>query len=243
VGTSSTYDAEASNLVVASSGHTGITVASTGANQRTNLYFADGTSGTALFVGGFTYDHNDNSLLTRTSGIERMRIDSSGRLLVGASSTAYANTALTLSTDNSTKWSVGPYPGQSGQFYVSAGSGTGVYIANTTATSWSSNSDERLKTDLLKIENAFEKVSTLRAVTGRYKTDPEGFSRAFLLAQDVQQVLPEAVTESSLPGLSDDQKYLSLAYTEVIPLLVAALKESKERIETLETKVATLEAS
>nr|BAR24509.1 endosialidase [uncultured Mediterranean phage uvMED] len=78
VGTTNTYDGEASNLVVASSGHTGITVASTGANQRTNLYFADGTSGAASYVGGFTYDHNDNSLLTRTNGTERMRIGSSG---------------------------------------------------------------------------------------------------------------------------------------------------------------------
>jgi hypothetical protein len=80
VGTASTYDGEASNLIVASSGHTGITVASTGSNQRTNLYFADGTSGTAAYVGGFTYDHNDNSLLMRTASTERMRILSDGTI-------------------------------------------------------------------------------------------------------------------------------------------------------------------
>jgi hypothetical protein len=57
-----------------------------------------------------------------------------------------------------------------------------------------------------------------------------------LIAQDVEAVLPEAV-ESSNPD------ELGLRYTEVIPLLVAALKEAKERIETLEAKVAALEGA
>jgi hypothetical protein len=63
-------------------------------------------------------------------------------------------------------------------------------------------------------------------------------SRSFLIAQDVQAVLPEAVDV-----MSDDMGTLSLKYTEVIPLLVSALKESKERIETLEAKVAALESA
>ncbi len=85
IGTSSpdSYDAEADNLVVASSGHTGITIASTGANQRTNIYFSDGTSGSAAYQGGFSYNHNDDSLLVRTAATERMRLDASGNVNVG----------------------------------------------------------------------------------------------------------------------------------------------------------------
>ena len=49
-----------------------------------------------------------------------------------------------------------------------------------------------------------------------------------------KQFLPEAVDASN-------PDKLNLRYTETIPLLVAALKEAKERIETLETKVAALE--
>jgi hypothetical protein len=113
----------------------------------------------------------------------------------------------------------------------------GVNLTST-ATSWSANSDERLKTDLIPIEAGLEKASSLRAVTGRYLTDEEGVSRAFLIAQDVQAVLPEAVDQEG-----DEIGTLSLRYTEVIPLLVAALKESKERIETLEAKVAALESA
>jgi hypothetical protein len=125
-----------------------------------------------------------------------------------------------------------------------AGSGTagnsisftsGPYVASG-GTSWTSNSDERLKTNLSPIENGLAKVGTLRAVTGRFLTDKESTSRAFLIAQDVQTVLPEAVDDY-------DPECLGLDYPAMIPLLVAALKEAKNKIETLETKVAALEAA
>lgn len=87
-----------------------------------------------------------------------------------------------------------------------------------------------MKTDLVAIDHGLDKVAALRSVTGRYLTDEPGTSRSFLIAQDVQQVLPEAVC------VEDPQK-LSLRYTEVIPLLVAALKESKDRIEQLEQRL------
>lgn len=63
-------------------------------------------------------------------------------------------------------------------------------------------------------------MASMRAVIGRYKTDEEGIRRSFLLAQDVQAVLPEAVS-------ADDDGILSLRYTETIPLLVAAINELK----------------
>ena len=77
------YDGEADNFVVASSDHTGITIASTGSSKRTNLYFADGTSGDARYRGAFTYDHNGDFLQVRTSGAERLRIDSDGNVNIG----------------------------------------------------------------------------------------------------------------------------------------------------------------
>jgi len=86
--TPGSWDIESKNLVIASSVNTGITIAATGSNQRSNLYFSDGTSGSEKYIGGFTYNHADDSLLVRTAATERLRIDSSGRLLVGASSTS-----------------------------------------------------------------------------------------------------------------------------------------------------------
>ena len=116
-------------------------------------------------------------------------------------------------------------------------SGSGVYITDG-ATSWTGTSDERMKTDLKPIEDATNKVATLRAVTGRFKTDEEGTSRSFLIAQDVQKVLPEAVSVQS-----DEQGTLGLAYTDVIPLLVAAIKELSAKNDALEARLAALEAA
>jgi hypothetical protein len=117
-----------------------------------------------------------------------------------------------------------------------AGSGitftAGPYVA-LGGTSWTSSSDERLKEDLLPIENALDKTTALRTVTGRFKTDPKDKRRLFLIAQDVKTVFPEAVDET-------DPESLGLDYPALIPFLVAALKESKERIENLEAEMLAM---
>lgn len=115
---------------------------------------------------------------------------------------------------------------------IRAGTSGGVRLS-TGGTSWASASDERLKTDLIPITGGLDKVSTLRSVTGRYISDAVGTSRSFLIAQDVQAVLPEAV-DASRPD------ELGLRYTEVVPLLVSALHDAKDRIEALEAEVQSL---
>jgi hypothetical protein len=110
------------------------------------------------------------------------------------------------------------------RMYVAAGS-NGVYLSYG-ATSWTSASDEREKDIIEPITNAANKVSQLRAVIGKYKTDAEDTRRSFLIAQDVQAVLPEAVDASN-------PEKLGVQYTDVIPLLVAAIKELKAEIDQL----------
>jgi hypothetical protein len=128
------------------------------------------------------------------------------------------------------------FGGNNGGAYVVANSG-GVRLSSG-GTSWASDSDERVKDIIEPITNAAEKVSTLRAVIGKYKTDEEGTRRAFLIAQDVQAVLPEAVVAQS-----DEIGTLSLAYTEVIPLLVAAIQEQQAIITALTARVEALEGA
>jgi hypothetical protein len=185
---------------------------------------------------------------------ERARLDLNGNFIVGSNISTTATGQVTIWGAANTKTQI--YMQRQGQveghigflgsansnwyFNTSATLGnTGVYMANN-GTAWTSNSDERLKTDLVPIENGAAKVASLRAVTGRYKTDPEGTSRAFLIAQDVKQVLPEAISETEIEG--DDATYYGVAYTDVIPLLTAAIKEQQQMIETLQAKVAALEA-
>jgi hypothetical protein len=207
-----------------------------------------GTAGNDLTIGSYNHIGFTTGAAAFSSQTERMRIDSSGNVLVGTTSTILSNTKFNLSSSQAAslggmgfvntgastkKWQIGP--DGNGNFVVFNDSAAGVYVSYG-GTSWTANSDERLKTDLKPIENATEKVSTIRSVTGRYKTDEEGTSRAFLIAQDVQKVLPEAVNVQN-----DEQGTLGVAYTEVIPLLVAAIKEQQTIINDLKARITILE--
>ena len=89
LGTTTAGEGTADDFTIATAGHTGITIRS-GASSEGNIFFADGTSGNARFRGMVRYFHDSDALAFNTSATERMRIDSSGRLLVG---TATASTA------------------------------------------------------------------------------------------------------------------------------------------------------
>jgi uncharacterized protein YaaQ len=184
-------------------------------------YYLNATSGGALAI--------------NKDGTERMRIDSSGNLLVGDAVGGQA-TRLRMRYGAGQSWGCGPLDAAVNNFYVVNTAGTGVFLTSGN-TSWTANSDERLKTDLKPIENAVEKVNQLRSVTGRYKTDEEGTSRSFLIAQDVQKVFPEAVNVQE-----DEIGTLGVQYTEVIPLLVASLKEQQVQITDMSLMIANANA-
>ena len=118
--------------------------------------------------------------------------------------------------------------------FIIQNSSAGVYLASG-GTSWTSNSDERKKDIIEPITDAVNKVSTLRTVIGKYKTDTEGTRRSFLIAQDVQAVFPEAVDAQN----PDD---LGVQYSDVIPLLVASIKELKTIVDAQATEITALKA-
>jgi hypothetical protein len=111
--------------------------------------------------------------------------------------------------------------------YAQATSG-GVYLTNG-ATSWTSNSDERLKNITGTIENATGKLSTLRTVKYNWKEDTLNREYLGLIAQDVQQVLPEIIDVDT----NDEVGTLGVRYTELIPVLVKAIQELKSENDTL----------
>ena len=191
----------------------------------------DGTPGANDMPGRLVFSTTADGA---SSPAERMRIGNNGFTTFTTTSTLCTTRHRNDGATAGQYWNVGPDTGNT--FIVYNQSSTGVYITNG-GTSWTANSDERLKTGLEPITEAAQKVSSLRAVTGRYITDDETVSRAFLIAQDVQAVLPEAVNVQQ-----DSGGTLGLQYTDVIPLLVAAIKEQQETIADLKARVASLEA-
>jgi hypothetical protein len=198
------------------------------------------TGGILTGTGGFVGTSSAHPYIFRTSNTERMRIASGGTISYGTSN-APSNALFRGYGNASAIFDFGPQTSGSA-FVVFNTGGAGVYVTSGN-TSWTGVSDERLKTDLKPIENALNKVNQLRSVTGRFKTDAEGTSRSFLIAQDVQAVLPEAVDAT-------DPEKLGVQYTEVIPLLVAAIKELKaindtqaETINALTARIVALEGA
>ena len=110
-----------------------------------------------------------------------------------------------------------------------------LHVDNDVIAFSSTISDERLKENIQPIEDALSKVSQLNGVTFTYKAD--GKESAGLIAQDVEKVLPSAITEKELPlKIDDGNEYKVLQYDQTIGLLVEAIKELTAKVEELEKK-------
>jgi len=98
-------------------------------------------------------------------------------------------------------------------------------------------SDERLKTNVAKIDSALEKVMAINGYT--YDSSelaeslglPKHMDQIGLMAQEVEAVLPELVTQSGIAG------YKTIRYDKVVSVLVNAIKEQQAMIEELRMDV------
>lgn len=122
--------------------------------------------------------------------------------------------------------------GQDNSFFFRAG-GDFICQRNGSFDNVEIRSDRRAKSDIKVIENALEKVETLSGNTYELHNTSGGTTRsAGLIAQEVQEVLPEAVTQDT----EEDGGMLRLNYNAVIALLVESVKELKAEIEELKSK-------
>lgn len=130
--------------------------------------------------------------------------------------------------------------------FMSSGSSWGCYVQGTSTWSWTDNgttfsvasnlscagnvtaySDATLKTDVAPIENALDKVGSLQGVTYTMKKDlSKGMG---FIAQEVKKVIPEVVNVT-------EEGIHTLAYGNMVAVLVEAVKELKAKVEALEGK-------
>ena len=118
---------------------------------------------------------------------------------------------------------------------------SGNLVCTGNITAYGSVSDEKLKENIEVIDDAVNKVKKLKGVTYTLKSD--GKKLTGLIAQDLEKVLPEAVYKTIDIDLNGDpeDEYLAIHYGNTVGLLVEAIKEQQEQIETLTAKVKELE--
>jgi len=87
------------------------------------------------------------------------------------------------------------------------------------------SSDERLKDNIQTIDEALSKIVSSRGVT----FDKDGGKHSGVIAQEVQKIIPEVVSE-------DNNGYLSVNYNGIIGYLIEAVKELKAEVEELKSR-------
>ncbi|BEN39528.1 MULTISPECIES: tail fiber domain-containing protein [Serratia] len=104
---------------------------------------------------------------------------------------------------------------------------------------WNSSSDARMKTDITQIAGALDKLANI----GGYTYLKQGVPEAGVIAQEVESVLPQSVTQTELKlndgSVLKDARGINI--NGVVALLVEALKEERAAREGLESRLAALE--
>ena len=213
-----------------------------GANTNTQgVLFGDADDND---VAGITYNHSSNYMAFNTAASERMRIHSGGAVSIGIT------TAFTDGNTNSGSGSVHisnngaralhlQRAGSNGEvvaFYRGGISGeVGNISVSTSSTAYNTSSDYRLKENVNYEFNALTRVKELKPARFNFIVDADKTVDGFL-AHEVSDIVPEAIT-----GEKDGEEMQGIDQSKLVPLLTKAIQEQQELIETLTTRIETLE--
>ena len=199
------------------------------------LLFGDG-DGAASYTGQITYKHGDEFMAFNTNSVERMRISSGGKLLIGKTELDISisdgfrfdpngEAFASIPSTGANTWHVYDMTNNAYRFYVSA---AGQIYA--TSTSISGLSDITLKENIKPLETGLDDVMKLKPKRFDWKNG-DGKNIAGFIAQEVEQVLPDLVSESKY---TDKETKKSLKMGDMIPTLVKAIQELTAKVERLE---------
>lgn len=189
-----------------------------------------------------------NTLGFSTASTERARIDSSGNLLVGCTSLPGSGTTGTAFQPGASISGMCTWTNRSSTtaasdhaYFYNPNGVVGFIRTTNSATSYSTSSDYRLKHDIAPMTGALAKVAALNPVTYKWNADDsagEGF-----IAHELQEVVPDCVHgEKDAVDADGDPVYQGIDTSFLVATLTAAIKEQQQMIETLQAKVAALEA-
>ena len=195
-------------------------------------------------INGNDIQSTTNQLAFVTGGsAERIRIDSSGNIFYGGRTTTSATTNATSFLDTDTTYKSFQGSGTPHMTFLNGATTVGTITNNGTNASYNTTSDYRKKNELGYIEDACERLMSLRPILYEFKgiinpTKQEGF-----IAHEVQEIVPSAVTgdKDAVDPVTDAPILQQLDQSKLVPLLTQALKDALWKIEKLEEKVEELE--
>ncbi|MDB4128709.1 tail fiber domain-containing protein [bacterium] len=117
--------------------------------------------------------------------------------------------------------------------------GSGAIVATGDITAYGTVSDRRQKENIERLENALDKVNQLNGYTFNYLNHEDRMTG--VMAQEVQEVLPEAVFETNKLETEDGvDSILAVRHGNMVGLLIEAIKEQQIQIELLKQEVDNL---
>jgi len=191
----------------------------------------------------FAYDTNAQASLSADA---KVVLDSSGEVIIGATTTGASSclrldgngTVMLVRVQNASDGTL-----RNGILFRNASDSTvGVIQVNNSSTNYATSSDYRLKEAVVNMTGAIDRVKALAPKRFNFIVDPDRTVDGFL-AHEAQAVVPEAITGTK-DEVDDDGNAVmqGIDQSKLVPLLTGALQEAIAKIETLETKVAALEA-
>jgi CDGSH-type Zn-finger protein len=193
-----------------------------------------------IFCDGTNLDINNqaNGYMTfQTNATERMRLDSSGNLLVGTTATNAALLQGVTAVINSggSKIHVGHVNGTvTGESYaVFSYNGTAIGTitqSGTAAVLYNVTSDERLKKNIQDAVSASALIDNIQVRQYNWKSDGS-HQRYGFVAQELVTVAPEAVHQPA-----DPEEMMAVDYSKLVPMLVKEIQDLRKRLAALEAK-------
>ena len=165
----------------------------------------------------YLFNYEAGATIFGTNNTERMRIDSSGNLLVGGTSMVNAGKALVQWNSSSGVEGLILYDtdstavGRFAQKFNRNGTVVGSIQTTLTATSYVTSSDYRLKENIAFMSGALDKVAQLKPVTYKWKSD--GSDGQGFIAHELQEVCPDAVVgEKDAVDADGNPKYQGIGH-------------------------------
>jgi hypothetical protein len=178
---------------------------------------------------------------------ERMRIDSSGNLLVGMTAPINAfNLANIQASSSKNGLGISTSSGSGTSYFVAFYAGTNnigsINTTNNTATVYATTSDYRLKENIAPMTGALTTVAQLKPCTYTWKSN--GSAGQGFIAHELQEVIPDAVVgEKDAVDTNNNPRYQGIDTSFLVATLTAAIQELKAQNDALEARIAALEGA